>query len=1426
MELRQAVLEAIKTNKTASEVEEDSIGELVVAEYIVFLLALDTYIRYLEEATGKEDASDEVVEKGIRLLRGADAQLDTIKGFLDEQLPSATHKKMLAKYLAIRAASPAGVGRRAIGLRTLLSRGGASTMRAVFETNRAIRAVREAISASMVDNADAALDLFVKITFRNTRLHGWIKLAADTAVSEPAPANVIEAGSKEAQDQKPNLLAHGIEQLAASGADESKKAQEAQTETILQVQAEATEAAKVAMAQAGEPDEPPTKSEVVGMAVAAATAAMSDPSNPQNVPEPLRHLDDEQRTAALSDGRVLVAAGAGAGKSTTLVSRVTHLIKDRRVLPSRILATSFNTKAASELKEKIGRSVGGDSLQQMSVGTMHSLFRRFIGEYGTPAERTAMGLTRGGGNGFIQGGGSVARTVQKMWAECFPPKERPTPKLKNMLRYKSQWSGNNITPEQARSKARKREELDAADWYELYEGLKGAIPGWTPPCEVKAKRAVDDEYQEKYDAWRRRGGRGEPPKKRGTTFETFMTKQRPGNERLGDFDDMLSIFREVLKREPGVRSTIQKMYDHVMVDECQDLNQVQHDIIEMMSEHITDGADGKSLWMVGDDKQSIYGFRGARPDLFTGLHGKEGWKTRMIKTNYRCEPEIVDAANKLIAHNSGQIPMEARPSPAKVRGTGNIKVETPHDEAEAALGVAEEIKTSIEAGSNVSDFSVLCRTNAEIHAYETACIIRGIPYARKGAASFLGSPETKAFLSYVQLATGDDFAKMQKSLTEVINRPNRFFLSPDAASQAVEESLSEFSRKTGQTLKNVNPVSALRDRDFVAILASKIAKTRSGFKYDKTVEQLEDLSSSIDSMQANSGQPGYTTKDLFEEILALRGTGSAVDPLTGRSVFVSQTFRETLQTDLRDAAGDEDDAADEEEEDSSKGLGNISFLFKLAEVDPTDPMDIEQTPGKPDGFKAKMERYAAKARDLRIDITKWDKEQQALPPEKRSPPPGVYLGTIHCSPADEPVLTTDGWVSIGDLDPNRHRLASYAPSCNQLFWGRSKGAHEGPDGYGFQKGSRFYKGPLLTLLTQASKTRVTPDHKIRVKWAETFHNKYVVYLMRRGEWWRVGHCKSAPRPYKAGDLGSRLATEKADAGWILKVCDTKEEAILEEGRLQGFYGIPGVTFEASKQRTVTSQQLHKLHESVKHAVGPRAEAALAEFGLSKEYPLYVGGPDRECDKRESFTIQARNCLSGYMLLPAASKTFVEGTGPREVWTKPEWHLATVTSAPFEGDVFSLVVFPHHFYVSGGAIVHNSVKGAQWPTTFVQMPKGKFPIEPKPKPGEPPPDPEEVKEQLEGERRLAYVALTRAAKALHVICPTSVGGKAAGVSPFVDEAELSLGENVIKAGTPEAAVAEAKPGVIGEAEAIPKEATVDEGPDEWDTMKVLPWSSGV
>ena len=402
----------------------------------------------------------------------------------------------------------------------------------------------------------------------------------------------------------------------------------------------------------------------------------------------------------------------------------------------------------------------------------------------------------------------------------------------------------------------------------------------------------------------------------------------------------------------------------------------------------------------------------------------------------------------------------------------------------------------------------------------------------------------------------------------------------------------------------------------------------------------------------------------------------------------------------------------------------------------------------------------------------WERDQQKLSPAaRREKPEAVSLSTVHCSPPDEPILTTGGWVPIGKLDPSEHRLASYDDGCNQLRWGDKPG--KSFNGFQFLVSSRPYSGDLIVIQTGKTKTRVTPNHRIRVRFSDSFNDKYVVYLMRRGDWWRIGICVSAHRPYRSAGVGGRLATEQADAGWILSVHNTKEEAVFEEARIQAFYGVPGITFEAAKNRFLTSAQLQLIHDSSKEVVAPRALNLLSVYGLDPKEPLYR----RELGYRASgsaFTIRACNLLGCYMEIPVIPDSFVNRTGVYESWFKPEWLPVTITKEKFGGEVYSLVVVPHHYYVSGGAVVHNSVKGAQWKNVTVLMPKGLFPMERKPKEDEPPPDPAVEAARMKAERNLAYVALTRAAVNLEVTCPMNKG-----VSPFVFQAGLAPGENVHK-----------------------------------------------
>ena len=1358
-------------NLVAAEPEDDNFGEIEVSEYIVFLFALDTYLRYLEEVA--ESAVDEVADKGLKLLRLADTlHLDSFEKFVGGHLPKDTQRKMLSKALRTHP-TPDGAARRALQIRTVLSRGGAGTMRGIFVTNKALQNVRTAISSSTIDDADSALDKFATISVKNSKIRTWIKLASDTAGSGYTPTPV--AGAAGVSDDTRNLIKTRITESGSAMTSEEGAQARHQGDSILQkVQSVATSSAKSSLVAREEEDLPPKKSEVVGIATAAVVAALSDPEDERNIPEALRRLDPEQRMAALTDGRVLVAAGAGSGKSTTLVARIKYLTTERHVNPSRVFACSFNKKAAEELKGKIAKSLGYNvkSTSGVQVGTMHSLFYKFIcgdkqtAGYGTPEERAMLkpprlvappkeGLKDSQGGVKTISPIALTTAIRDIWSECGPdtlagfvkgaPREwfeGDPPKSKKVNLILNAWRGNDVTLEQAKEIGKgSKAEAQAAVWYELYLGVKGDIPGWRPPATSKS-------------------------------YTSFISRHRKGGERLGDLDDMLKVFRDILRRDPRAKKEIQGNIDHILVDEAQDSNAVQHQIFELMSEHVSPDSKDKSIWMIGDEKQciasdtlvrtklglvrasdlksgdtvlsyrngvivsqvvtvkpsswtwgyristesgntltmspnhkiwatapeivgdativylmyrkdlgfrvgitnkcedatnpfgrrtltehadklwvielatsrkealyleeyyslkygiptmvfngtsrgidqdrvnrifsefgqnglkllegkhlsfelpnwtaysntkgsvnrrtiqlvahgssssqvaiewtgsefdtpltnagisyttegdrhrirrwfnnyrdavlfannlckllgagfrerlstidgplplltasallpsmkvavyadggvtqekitsvdivrdqgfldldvddasnffggdilshnSIYQFRGAKPELFVGLHGKEGWKTRVISTNYRCEPEIVEAANRLASNNEGGIPMRAVANPQKTPGKASIEVETPPDNTTAAISTLDRIRKDMdEEGAQAEDYAVLTRTNAELNDFETACIINEVPYIRTGGKGFLEAPETKALLGYINLATGNDYEKLKKSLIAVLMKPDRnLFLGADDVEKAVDEAIDTVSRRERVDKKFFRPTMLLEPR-YIGILADCLKQPyklqmignaatpqKGEYSYKMRVEELtvnlknlrsdlEDLRNLIEN--ENIGTPqllNYVLDNMSSEI-------GQYDKVTRVTTVTKTTLREQVSADLALFSSDEDVEEDEEDdgtlkgqvgedgqmvhEDKDKGaagLGAIQFLVALANPNKND-FSRNTDPSTSQGFVKKIERYSELADTLRIDAVAWEKEQAKIADEsqRRSKPPAVTLSTVH-----------------------------------------------------------------------------------------------------------------------------------------------------------------------------------------------------------------------------------------------------------------------------------------------------------------------------------------------------------------------------------------------------------------------------------------------
>jgi hypothetical protein len=280
-----------------------------------------------------------------------------------------------------------------------------------------------------------------------------------------------------------------------------------------------------------------------------------------------------------------------------------------------------------------------------------------------------------------------------------------------------------------------------------------------------------------------------------------------------------------------------------------------------------------------------------------------------------------------------------------------------------------------------------------------------------------------------------------------------------------------------------------------------------------------------------------------------------------------------------------------------------------------------------------------------------------------------------CSPPDEPVLTTEGWVAIGDLDPIKHQLTSYDRRQDKIYRGNSSNGRVNK-GYEFEKGSRPYSGKLYTIKAGDKSTRVTPNHKLTVKWSKKADNYWAVYLMRKGNWWRVGISQVHRDGQHANSgVGCRMTVEGADDAWIVSYFDNKRDALFHEALYANKYRIPDITFKAVNG-VLTTEDLEELWGKLDSHNG--AVQLLEDHGLYVDYPLYV----RRAGYATKWTCFAANLIPDLMVVPIDP-----GSGE-----KLEWRDFEIETNHYEGEVVSLEVKPYHHYVSNGIVTQNSIFG--------------------------------------------------------------------------------------------------------------------------------------
>jgi DNA helicase-2/ATP-dependent DNA helicase PcrA len=283
---------------------------------------------------------------------------------------------------------------------------------------------------------------------------------------------------------------------------------------------------------------------------------------------------------------------------------------------------------------------------------------------------------------------------------------------------------------------------------------------------------------------------------------------------LLDFDDLLVEAYRLLKGNPVVRKKYQAIYRHLLVDEYQDSNPLQMEILKILVNPLQDG----SMFVVGDDWQSIYSFTGAT--IGNILQFKEifpGSKEFILNLNYRSTPQIIQACQNLIKWNTRKIDKELKTN--NPNGEEVVILEASTEEDEAA-NLVNEIKDLVESkGYAYKDIAVLYRANFQSRVLEEVFCQQKIPYHVENGLNFYQRPEVKVLLDYLRVIHDPDSEAGDEALLSIINVPTRYIsrkFKSELRAYAIRKGLHLYK---GLKAMRVN-IPYLRDdiREFIRLL--------------------------------------------------------------------------------------------------------------------------------------------------------------------------------------------------------------------------------------------------------------------------------------------------------------------------------------------------------------------------------------------------------------------------------------------------------------------------------------------------------------------------------------------------------------------------------------------------------------------------------
>jgi DNA helicase II / ATP-dependent DNA helicase PcrA len=467
------------------------------------------------------------------------------------------------------------------------------------------------------------------------------------------------------------------------------------------------------------PDHQPATGGIAARARAAATGGARY----------LDGLNPEQREAVETlDGPVLVLAGAGTGKTRVLTTRVAHIISLGRARPNEILCVTFTNKAAREMKLRLGQMLGQAVEGMPWLGTFHSIGGRILRFHAEMAQLKSNFTV-------LDVDDQVRLLKQLLQAEDIDDKRWPARMLAGLI---DGWKNRGLTPSQVPSG-------EAA----VFANGKG-----------------------------------------GKLYASYQERLKVLN--AADFGDLLLENIRIFREHPDVLRQYQHRFRFILVDEYQDTNVAQYLWLRLLSQapSVTSPRTGtvvpsplagegkealaapppnpKNICCVGDDDQSIYGWRGAEVDnILRFEHDFPGAKVIRLERNYRSTGHILSAASYLIAHNEGRLGKTLRTE--DVDGE-KVTVTGAWDSEEEARAIGEEIEDLQRKGEKLNEIAILVRASYQMRELEDRFVTLGLPYRVIGGPRFYERAEIRDALAYLRVinSPADDLA-----FERIVNVPKR-----------------------------------------------------------------------------------------------------------------------------------------------------------------------------------------------------------------------------------------------------------------------------------------------------------------------------------------------------------------------------------------------------------------------------------------------------------------------------------------------------------------------------------------------------------------------------------------------------------------------------------------------------------------------------